>query len=495
MQPTTKPRILIYARVSKANGTGETTSVDEQVKVLAELADRHGGTVVATLTDRAVSASGAGKTRPGWAEVLRMVGARQVDAVALWEISRSSRRLAEWAQFRDLCRDSGVKWLVPGTGLVEPYGSRDRMSLGVKAVVAEEEAEQTSQRIRRALRDRAAQGGAHGDEAYGYRRVYSPATGRLESVEVEPGEAAIIRRMADEALSGKPLRAIARALNAEGLPTPRDSVRIRRGREPLGAQWESRTIKAMLTNRVYLGLRIHTEKDRFTGRVVGTSEHRACWPAILEEQQHAALVGLLCDPARNLRRDNGTEIRHWTTGVLRCGLCDDKMRFTGGAARSLYQCIGCRRVVVAVQVEELVADVVIARLERPDAAQAFDASGPELDDARAVLVDSTARLEELGLAFAEGRLSLQAFTAADARLRQRAEEARKALARSVQSLPAFATDLPDARSAWESWEPSAKRMVAAALLEKVAVAPIGKVGRPKKGAPKVSPERLEFVWR
>lgn len=495
MKPTAKPRVAIYARVSKANGNGETTSVDEQVKVLDELVARHGGTLVATLTDRAVSASGAGKSRPGWAEVLRLVAAQEVDAVALWEVSRSSRRLAEWATFRDLCRDHGVAWLTPDAGLVEPYGGRDRMSLGVKAVVAEEEAEQTSQRIRRALRDRAAQGGAHGDEAYGYARVYSPATGRLESVEVEPVEAAIIARMADEALTGKPLRAIARDLNAQGVTSPRDSVRIRRGREPIGAKWESRTVKAMLVNRVYLGLRVHVEKDRFTGRVVGESEHRACWPAILTTEQHAALVALLCDPARNSRPDNGTEVRHWATGVLRCGLCDERMRFSGGTARDLYQCTGCKRVVVAVQVEEMVADVVIARLERPDAAQAFDSGDPGADAAREVLKDSTQRLEDLGLAFAEGRLSLQAFTAADARLRQRAQEAKKTLERTSVSLPGFATDLQDVRASWESWAPSARRMVASALLEKVTVAPVGKIGRPKKGAPKVSPERLAFVWR
>lgn len=495
MKPTDKPRVAIYARVSKANANGETVSVDQQVLVLETLAAQHNGILVATLTDRAVSASGRTKDRPGWAGVLRMVAAEEVDAVAMWEVSRSSRRLAEWASFRDLCRDHGVRWLTPDAGLVEPYGGRDRMSLGVKAVVAEEEAEQTSQRIRRALRDRAAQGAAHGDEAYGYRRVYSTATGRLEAVVVEPSEAAIIRRMADHALAGGSLGSIARALNGEGAPTPRDSVRARRGREPLGSAWETRTIKKMLTSRVYLGKRVHVEKDRFTGRVMGTSEHAACWPAILTEAQHEALVALLCDPARNLRPDNGPEIRHWATGLLRCGLCGEKMRFSGGAARNLYQCTGCKRVVVDASVEELVADVAVARLERPDAAPAFDAPDPVADGARAVLADAAARLEELGLAFAEGRISLQAFTAADARLRERADEARKALARAQVPLPAFATGLADVRAAWESWEPSARRTVAAALLERVTVAPVGRTGRPRKGAHPVNPERLTFVWR
>ena len=373
-------RVAIYARVSKANDGGQTTSVDEQVTVLRALIARHGGTEVATKTDRAISASGAAKHRPGWAEILRMVDAGQVDAVALWEVSRSSRRLAEWATFRDLCARHRVVWITPD-GIVDPASGRDRMSLGVKAVVAEEESAQTSDRIRRTVREKASQGRPHGKEVYGYRRIYDPASGRLVGAVLHESEAAVIRRLVDGVLVGRGLRTLARELNEEGTPCPSDAIAARRNRPTKGHTWTGRVIKDLLRNRTFLGVRVHMERDRFDrARVLDVAEYAADWPAIITEAEHDGLVAILNDPARSTRGDdNSPAVRHWSSGVLRCGKCGSRMRHdtnrrAGTDRVSLYymcQDPRCRGCTVDHTVEGIVAEIIVARLGKPDAAPAL----------------------------------------------------------------------------------------------------------------------------
>ena len=60
----------------------------------------------------------------------------------------------------------------------------------VDNIVAEDEAANTRKRVRRTVAAKAAEGRPHGKETYAYRRTYSPATGALVGVEVEPTEAA-----------------------------------------------------------------------------------------------------------------------------------------------------------------------------------------------------------------------------------------------------------------------------------------------------------------
>ena len=77
------------------------------------------------------------------------------------------------------------------------------MSLGLKALVAEQEVDDLTKRIRRTVASNAADGRPHGRELYGYRRIYSPATGALVGVEVRPEEAQVIRRLVEGVLGDK----------------------------------------------------------------------------------------------------------------------------------------------------------------------------------------------------------------------------------------------------------------------------------------------------
>ena len=58
---------------------------------------------------------------------------------------------------------------------------------------------------------------------------------------VVPQEAAVVRRIFEEYLSGQSIRSIAASLNADGIPSPR------------GKQWRASTIRSILVNQKYTG--------------------------------------------------------------------------------------------------------------------------------------------------------------------------------------------------------------------------------------------------
>jgi DNA invertase Pin-like site-specific DNA recombinase len=70
-------RVAIYARVS----TGVQT-VQNQLRELREIADRHGWIVAAEFTDNGISGAKGRELRPGLDKLLRAVARREVEVVA-----------------------------------------------------------------------------------------------------------------------------------------------------------------------------------------------------------------------------------------------------------------------------------------------------------------------------------------------------------------------------------------------------------------------------
>lgn len=477
-------RTAIYARVSKKNRNGQTTSVDEQVELLTEATEKAGGTVTAIHTDRAVSASGRQKIRPGFDALQSEIAGGTLDAVALWETSRASRRLAEWATFRDLCIRHGVLWVTPN-GIENP--AKERLQHGVKAVVAEEEAEQTAQRVRRSLAASAKQGRPHGRDVYGYRRVYNPDTRAMERVEVEPGEAVIVQRIFTEAADGQALRAIARRLNDEGVLCPSASIAIRKGREPGRTTWTARQVHDLLTRDAYRGVRRHKVGDRLNPyRTIEMFEYAAQWEALIDEATFEKVQMILADPTRWTRQPEDNTVKHWLSGVLECGACHGPMRADKNKQGSRYYICAnsrCRKCAVnQPATEQLIGELIVARLSKPDAAGIWQAP----DVATESLAAITQQIDELAKAFSDGRLSLDAFSAADGRLQARKVEAQRAT-RPV--MPEWAAE----SEAWDEWTPKQRRLVAGILFDAIVVEPKAvRRGRPKKGQPAVDVSRFTF---
>ena len=133
--------------------------------------------------------------------------------------------------------------------------------------VSEMESEHKAERQRRANIQRAETG-----KWWSSQRCF----GYTQHGDIEPREAALIRRAAADVLDGKSLRAVAREWNTAGITSTR------------GATWNTSRLKRLLLNPRYAGLRT------YRGTVTGPGT----WQAILDPDTHAGLAAVLRDTTR-----------------------------------------------------------------------------------------------------------------------------------------------------------------------------------------------------
>jgi len=83
-------RTALYVRVSTIGQT-----VENQLRELQEVAERHGWNVVAIFKDEGISGAKGRDRRPGLDRLLKAVTRREVDLVAAWSVDRLGRSLQD----------------------------------------------------------------------------------------------------------------------------------------------------------------------------------------------------------------------------------------------------------------------------------------------------------------------------------------------------------------------------------------------------------------
>ena len=383
-----------------------------------------------------------------------------------WEASRAHRDLAAYVQLRDLCAERGVLWSYSGRVYDLARGD-DRFSTGLDSLVAEKSAEETRERVLRAVRANVEAGRPHGKVPYGYRREHDPATG--ESVAQVPDEqtAPVVQEIARRLLAGEALYAVASDLNARGVPAPRGAP-----------AWHPTQVKRLAISPTNAGLRSHL------GEITGPAK----WPALIGEADHRILVAKLTDPARKSWRDGS--VKHLLVGIAECGVCGAPCRRIKNRNTPSYSC-GRNFCVVRSQVhlDDFVAQVVVARLSRPDVWELFtgieDTEAAEAAEQVRIL---RGRLTAFYDQAAEGKLTPTGLARIEARLLDQIKAAERQ-ARSWD-IPTVVTDMagPDAAMAWEALSTPQRREVVRALL-------VLRVLRTGKGTRFFDPDRIEIVWR
>ena len=87
-------RAALYVRVSTDQQT-----VENQLLVLNEVAQRSGWTIVHTFSDEGISGAKGRDQRPGFDGLLRSIARREVDIVAAWSVDRLGRSLTDLVAF------------------------------------------------------------------------------------------------------------------------------------------------------------------------------------------------------------------------------------------------------------------------------------------------------------------------------------------------------------------------------------------------------------
>ncbi len=162
-------RAAIYVRVS----TGSQT-VENQLRELREVAERHGWKVAAEFSDKGVSGAKGRTQRPGLDKLLQAVARREVDMVLAWSVDRLGRSLQDLLVFLGELHAKDVDLYLHQQGLdtSTPAGKALFQMMGV---FAEFERAMIRERVRSGLERARAQG-----KILGRRRNDDPK--RLASV-------------------------------------------------------------------------------------------------------------------------------------------------------------------------------------------------------------------------------------------------------------------------------------------------------------------------
>lgn len=470
-------RVVIYARISEDMQQG--AGVERQLREARALAEARGWVIVAEHHDNDISAY-SGALRPGYQEVVRLVREGQVDRIMVWQSSRLFRDRVERAQaIKDFGRANITVTSVRG-GDSNLGTAAGRGTFGLLGELDTWESEVKSERVIAANLDRLTKGLPSGGLGYGWRRT-------PDGYVIVEEEAAIVREVTDRLLAGETLRAITADLNRRGVPAPKT------------ATWGKTSVKKLAMRHSNVALRLH-HRGREDEQIVEGS-----WPPIVDRAKWERVATLLGAPDRRKNAaSTGKVIRpgareHLLTwGVGECGVCEGMLRVATkgnhkyGQKRRLYlceknACVGRDKAMV----DELVGELIIARLSRPDALSWAMPDESEEQEAAERVETLRRRVEETEEAAAIGGLPIASATAILGRLRPDLEAAeaeyRRLAVRGSRDVLAAAAG-PRAHQWWEAASVAQRRAVVEALLARVVILPTMR-------GPGFKPEHVKVVWR
>jgi DNA invertase Pin-like site-specific DNA recombinase len=324
---TNRPlRAALYLRISD-DREGREAGVERQEEDTRKDAETKGYTLVTNpVTGRDVfvdndrSASNRRVVREQFETMIDLVRAGEIDVIVAWRIDRLYRQPIELEVLLELVEDrralrGGIVTVTSGKfELNTPAGRNYARGMVAHAKM---EAENTSDRVRRAILQSAERGRPRGGKrGVGYRR---PREGepRSPGLIVVPEEEALLRRAATLLLDdGRSLHSICSMFNEEGHRTPSAGKKRKDGSVAAG-EWTTTTLRNALIKPEVAGLRTYTVED--------DSGHedrkmvRGDWAPILDEEQWHRVRALLMDPAR--RTLDGQGDRGSLSGMLTCGSC------------------------------------------------------------------------------------------------------------------------------------------------------------------------------
>jgi site-specific DNA recombinase len=206
-------RAILYARYS--SDAQSAASIEDQLRLCRQRAEREGWRIVATCTDAAIS--GATTLRPGYQEMLSRLRQGGIDIVLAESLDRFSRDQEHIARFYKLASFAAVRIITLAEGEI------NELHIGLKGTMGALYLKDLADKTRRGEAGRILQGRHIARPAYGYQTVlkYRPDGERERGLRaIYPAEAAIVRRIFRDYAAGTSPRGIARALNAEGVPGP-----------------------------------------------------------------------------------------------------------------------------------------------------------------------------------------------------------------------------------------------------------------------------------
>src|SRR5690625_3850319 len=313
-------RDAIYARYTSERQRAA-SSEDQMPNGRAEI-ERQGWTYLTAYMDAAIS--GASSLRPGYQALLEEARGGKFDVIVAEGLDRLSRDQADIATLYKVLSFAGIRLFTLAEGEIS------ELHVGLKGTMNALFLKDLALKTHRGLEGRVRAGRSAGGLCYGYR----PVPGDPGALQIDEAEAAIVRRIFQQYAEGMSPKAIAAALNAEGVPGPRASTW---GQSTINGNRQRAT--GVLSNELYIGIRLWNRlrylKDPVTGKRVSRLNPEEQWVRepvpelrIVKDELWAAVQGRYRSmvAARKSYADqpgfwDRRRPRYLLSGLVRCGAC------------------------------------------------------------------------------------------------------------------------------------------------------------------------------
>ena len=352
---------VVYCRLSQDDGLdGDSNSITNQKKILLDVVVRESLSNPILFVDDGFS--GTNFDRPAISEALRLVENRQVSNFIVKDLSRLGRSYIKVGQLTEITFPSfDVRFIALNDGVdSNKPNETNSIFLPIKSLMDEMYAADTSKKIRAVVQSKARAGErVTVNPPYGYLK----APNNPKNWIVDPVASEVVKRIFQEAKSGKSLSEISKGLKNDKIFKP-DRHRIEIGLKPISSSpnvetlpyfWTRETLSAILGREEYLGhtvnLRTRTKSYKDKRKVDNPKEDwlifKNTHEAIIDQETFDIVRKMRNHKRSNQRYKNRIGHENLFAGIVFCGTCGRKHYFCpqekNGLNHDHYKCSGYRK--------------------------------------------------------------------------------------------------------------------------------------------------------
>lgn len=352
---------VVYCRLSQDDGLdGDSNSITNQKKILLDVVTRENLSNPILFVDDGFS--GTNFDRPAISEALRLVENRQVSNFIVKDLSRLGRSYIKVGQLTEITFPSfDVRFIALNDGIDSSKPNEtNSIFLPIKSLMDEMYAADTSKKIRAVVQSKARAGErVTVNPPYGYLKTPNNPKNWI----VDPVASKVVKRIFQEAKSGKSLSEISKGLKNDKIFKP-DRHRIEIGLKPISSSpnvetlpyfWTRETLSAILGREEYLGhtvnLRTRTKSYKDKRKVDNPKEDwlifKNTHEAIIDQETFDIVRKMRNHKRSNQRYKNRAGHENLFAGIVFCGTCGRKHYFCpqekNGLNHDHYKCSGYRK--------------------------------------------------------------------------------------------------------------------------------------------------------
>lgn len=352
---------VVYCRLSQDDGLdGDSNSITNQKKILLDIVARENLPNPILFVDDGFS--GTNFDRPAISEALRLVENRQVSNFIVKDLSRLGRSYIKVGQLTEITFPSfDVRFIALNDGIDSSKPNEtNSIFLPIKSLMDEMYAADTSKKIRAVVQSKARAGErVTVNPPYGYLKTPNNPKNWI----VDPVASEVVKRIFQEAKSGKSLSEISKGLKNDKIFKP-DRHRIEIGLKPISSSpnvetlpyfWTRETLSAILGREEYLGhtvnLRTRTKSYKDKRKVDNPKEDwlifKNTHEAIIDQETFDIVRKMRNHKRSNQRYKNRAGHENLFAGIVFCGTCGRKHYFCpqekNGLNHDHYKCSGYRK--------------------------------------------------------------------------------------------------------------------------------------------------------